>query len=145
MTDVQVLLPSVDAVGGREMLQTSLFQGRNQQTRACKTAPSCIIHPAWSLQEQDLYFTSVCWCDRSFMRIISLRAAAEGRGCRSRLSGWYIHARSYSLSRPKQPRFCLPPLICRGLMKNWLCFSRGYKFQPPPLSIVSLFVLAPEI
>lgn len=54
------------------MLQTP-FPGTKP---ACKTAPSCIIHPAWSLQEQHLYFTSVCWRDRSFMKIISLRAAA---------------------------------------------------------------------
>lgn len=40
-----------------------------------ETPPSCIIHLASSLQEQDLYFTSISSCDGSFMKIISLRLA----------------------------------------------------------------------
>lgn len=50
----------------------NLFSSGGTSGSMHETPPSCIIHPASSLQEQDLYFTSISSCDRSFMKIISL-------------------------------------------------------------------------
>lgn len=99
-----------------------------------------MIYPARSPQERALYFTSDGSCD-----IISLRAAAgfarEAAAADRVVRPFHSGGKLSPRSGWNQPSFCLTPLICRGLMKNRLCFSQGH-FRT---TVLTLFVLAPKI